>query len=79
MTVKLREGIFWSDGVEFTSADLAFTVQTAIDTDGMRWTAPFRINVESIEVPDRNTVVFKLKKPNSRFHASSRCAGTRSG
>ena len=69
MTVKLREGIFWSDGVEFTSADLAFTVQTAIDTDGMRWTAPFRLNVESIEVPDRNTVVFKLKKPNSRFHA----------
>jgi len=69
MTVKLREGIYWSDGVEFTADDLAFTVQLAIDTEGMRWTAPFRLNVESIEVPDRNTVVFNLKKPNSRFHA----------
>jgi peptide/nickel transport system substrate-binding protein len=69
MTVKLREGVFWSDGVEFTSADLAYTVQTAMDHDGMRWTAPFRLNVAGIEVPDRNTVVFELKKPNSRFHA----------
>src|SRR6478672_4388906 len=28
MTVKLRPGIFWSDGVEFTSADVVFTIQT---------------------------------------------------
>ncbi|GLQ10424.1 peptide ABC transporter substrate-binding protein [Devosia yakushimensis] len=68
MTVKLREGIFWSDGVEFTADDLVYTVQTQIDHPGMGWSAPFSINVESMEQPDRNTVIFKLKAPNSRFH-----------
>ena len=28
MTVKLREGIYWSDGVEFTADDVIFTVET---------------------------------------------------
>ena len=69
MTVKLRPGIFWSDGVEFTSADVVFTAELHMKTNGMRWSAPFQINVASVSAPDRNTVVFKLKKPNSRFHA----------
>ena len=36
---------------------------------GMRWSAPFALNVDSVAAPDPYTVVFKLKKPNSRFHA----------
>jgi peptide/nickel transport system substrate-binding protein len=68
MTVKLRRGIYWSDGVEFTSADVAYTVQTQIDHPGMNWSAAFMINVAGIDVPDRDTVVFRLKAPNSRFH-----------
>src|SRR5450432_554023 len=69
MTVKLRKGIFWSDGVEFTSADVLYTIQTHMKTNGMRWSAPVQVNVAEITAPDANTVVFKLKKPNSRFHA----------
>lgn len=69
MTVKLREGIYWSDGVEFTADDVVYTVQTLIDHPGMNWSAAFSVNVASVEAPDRNTVVFKLKEPNSRFHA----------
>ena len=68
MTVKLKEGIYWSDGVEFTSADVAYTVQTQIDHPGMGWSAPFTVNVKSVETPDRDTVIFHLKAPNSRFH-----------
>ncbi len=34
----------------------------------MGWSAPFTVNVESVDVPDRNTVVFNLKQANSRFH-----------
>ena len=68
MTVKLREGVYWSDGVEFTADDLVYTVQTQIDHPGMGWSAPFALNVDSIESPDRNTVTFNLKAPNSRFH-----------
>ncbi|UJW85380.1 ABC transporter substrate-binding protein [Devosia sp. SL43] len=68
MTVKLREGVYWSDGVEFTADDLTYTVQTQIDNPGMGWSAAFTLNVESMERPDRNTVIFHLKAPNSRFH-----------
>lgn len=69
MTVKLRSGIYWSDGVEFSADDVLYTINTHLKTNGLFWSAPVQINVASVEAPDRNTVVFKLKKPNSRFHA----------
>src|SRR6516165_1126227 len=69
MTVKLRKGIFWSDGVEFTADDVVYTIQTHLKTNSLRWSAPVQINVAEISSPDPQTVVFKLKKPNSRFHA----------
>jgi len=69
MTVKLRPGIFWSDGVEFSADDVVFTTETHLKTNGLVRSAQFQLNVESIEAPDRHTVVFKLKKPNSRFHS----------
>ena len=68
MTVKLREGIYWSDGVEFTADDVVYTVQTLMGHPGMNWSAPLNVNVASVSAPDRDTVVFKLKAPNSRFH-----------
>src|SRR5687767_12927648 len=69
MTVKLRKGIFWSDGVEFSAADVLYTIQTHMKTNGLRWSAPVQINVADVSAPDDSTVLFKLKKPNSRFHA----------
>lgn len=69
MTVKLRPGIYWSDGVEFTADDLVYTVETQINHPGMRWSALLSLNVDSVRKVDPQTVVFKLKKPNSRFHA----------
>ncbi len=41
MTVKLREGIYWSDGVEFTADDLIYTVQVQKDTPGFAYTGQF--------------------------------------
>jgi peptide/nickel transport system substrate-binding protein len=69
MTVKLRKGLYWSDGVEFSAADVVYTVETHLNTKGLRWSAPIQINVASVSAPDPYTVVYKLKKPNSRFHA----------
>ena len=70
MTAKLRTGIFWSDGVEFTADDVVATVMTQIKNPAMRFSAVMASNVASVEAPDPTTVVFKLKKPNSRFHAN---------
>src|SRR3954471_7306510 len=64
MTVKLRPGIFWSDGVEFSAADVVYTIETHLKTNGLRWSAPIQVNVASVASPDPSTVVFKLKKPN---------------
>jgi peptide/nickel transport system substrate-binding protein len=69
MRVRLRDGIFWSDGVEFTSADVVHTVQTQIDNRSLRWHAVLALNVEQVTAPDARTVVFRLRRPNSRFHA----------
>ncbi len=68
MTVKLRSGIFWSDGVEFTADDVVYTIETHMKNSGLFWSAPIQLNVDTVTAPDRNTVVFKLKRPNSRFH-----------
>ena len=69
MTVKLRPGIMWSDGVEFTADDVIYTVETQAKNLAMVWGAKFAANVDSVTAPDKGTVVFKLKKPNSRFHS----------
>ena len=69
MTVKLREGLYWSDGVEFTADDLYYTVDVQMKTPGFNATGLFTGNIDHLEQPDRNTVIFHLKAPNSRFHA----------
>jgi peptide/nickel transport system substrate-binding protein len=61
MTVKLRQGIFWSDGVEFTADDVVYTIETHLKTKGLRWSAPVQVNVASIEKKSPTEVLFKLK------------------
>jgi peptide/nickel transport system substrate-binding protein len=69
MTVHLREGIYWSDGVEFTADDVVFTVQKQMETPGMGWSGAFSTQVAEVTAPDPYTVHFRLLNPNSRFHA----------
>ncbi len=70
MTVKLREGIYWSDGVEFTADDLYYTVDAAMKNTGLSNNGLFTGNIDHMEQPDRDTVIFYLKAPNSRFHSA---------
>ena len=68
MTVKLRSGIYWSDGVEFTADDLIYTVEAQMKNPGMAYSGQFITYVARMEKPDNYTVVFYFKVPNSRFH-----------
>ncbi len=68
MTVNLREGVYWSDGEEFTADDLVFTVNTLLDNPGMIWAAELINFVDKIEKIDDYTVVFYLTRKNPRFH-----------
>lgn len=70
VTIPLREGVTWSDGTPFTSADVVFTAETLIANEGLNAHSFFNDNVESVSAPDEHTVVFTLKQPNSRFHTT---------
>jgi peptide/nickel transport system substrate-binding protein len=68
MTAKLRKGLLWSDGVEFTADDVIYTVDVQKKNAGMAYSGQFSAYVASMDKPDNYTVVFNLTKPNSRFH-----------
>ena len=68
VTIPLREGVTWSDGEPFTSADVVFTVETLMAHEGFGDNTFFVENVKSVSAPDEYTVAFELNQPNSRFH-----------
>jgi len=68
MTVPLRSGVAWSDGVAFSADDLVFTVQRLAASPGLIWSSDMQVNVRNVAKQDDRTVVFTLKKPNPRFH-----------
>jgi peptide/nickel transport system substrate-binding protein len=67
MTIKLREGVYWSDGVEFTADDVVFTIETIKATEGLNYNVQMQV-VESVSAPDKYTVVVELAEPDSRFN-----------
>lgn len=65
ITWKLKEGIKWSDGTDFTAEDVAFTAAYCMDpTGGCQQTEKFS-DVESVEALDPTTVKisFSVAKP----------------
>lgn len=66
-TIKLREGIEWSDGEPFTAADVAFTYNMLRDNPTLSWGAGFQTWVKSAEAVDDLTVKITLNKTNPRF------------
>ncbi len=63
--VKLRPAK-WSDGSDFTAADVAFTGRLCKDFKVPRFSSKWRF-VKKIEVVDKHTVRFYLKKPKATF------------
>lgn len=70
VSIPLREGVTWSDGEPFTSADVVFTVETIMSNSGFNANSYFVENVKSVSAPDDYTVSFELNQPNSRFHTT---------
>lgn len=71
MSVDLREGVMWSDGVEFTADDLVFTVETikaSADLTQSGWNALLNQFMDSVEKTSDYSVTFNLLEANPRFH-----------
>lgn len=69
MTVILRQGIYWSDGVEFTADDVIYTIETLKNTPGLDYNGQFARYVDSIDKLDDYSLTINLTEPHSRFHA----------
>lgn len=73
-TIKLRDGMKWTDGSPITSDDVLFTYNLMFDPKYKKVNSPRRADleeyVESITAPDPLTIVFKTKKIYAPFAIS---------
>jgi ABC-type transport system substrate-binding protein len=68
-TLKLRDGVSWSDGTPFTCADAKWSLDTIRTGDGLQRSprAVHFVAVESIQCTDDLTMVVDLKQPKPGF------------
>ncbi|ACQ78858.1 extracellular solute-binding protein family 5 [Beutenbergia cavernae DSM 12333] len=71
-TFTLREGLKWSDGEPFTSADLAFAIENWLGNATLVPVPPFWYSdvdqqLPMFDAPDERTVVIEFREPFSLF------------
>ena len=66
--IRVRPGVYWSDGVEFTADDIVFTLKLHLKVVGLAQSAFTQTWVEDAYAEDKYTAVIKLKKSNPKFH-----------
>ncbi len=66
-TLKLREGIKWSDGEVMDADDVVFTMNLLLENQEMVYAADLSTWIDTVEKVDDLTVQFNLSRPNPRF------------
>lgn len=62
ITFHLRQGVTWSDGQPFTSADVVFTIKLILKNPSIDLTG-IGAAVKDVSAPDASTVIVTLSKP----------------
>ena len=63
ITYKLKEGVKWSDGTDFTAEDVVFTWEYCTHPEGGCAQKSYFDGVASVEAPDPQTVVVTFNEP----------------
>ena len=66
--VKIRKGIYWSDGVEMTAEDWVFGIEYALKNENSPQHAFANAWIKRAYVIDRYTFAIELKRPSPYFH-----------
>ncbi|MBE5821356.1 MAG: ABC transporter substrate-binding protein [Clostridiales bacterium] len=66
--IRIKKDILWSDGTEFTTKDINFTIEMIKQYGGIYLSCID--NIETIEIIDNWNIKFVLKEPNNLKHYS---------
>ena len=72
-TLKIKDGILWSDGEKYDADDIVFTMGLLLKHADLSWAAGITQWVDKVTKVDALTIDFKLKKPNPRFVLDNFC------
>lgn len=65
--ITLREGLYWSDGVELTTDDVAYTIDVVLSTPEFPYSGFLSQVVESYNIIDKYTMELTTKRPEPRL------------
>ena len=72
-TLKIKDGILWSDGEAYDADDIVFTMGLLMKHADLSWAAGITQWVDKVTKVDPLTIKFKLKEPNPRFVLDNFC------
>ena len=66
-TIKIREGMTWSDGEVIDAEDFVFTMNTILSNPGISWSTYLNTVVEKVELVDQYTMKWYMKEAFPRL------------